>query len=68
MPVGDKAWARRIEQRLAEGHEVPAIARRFAEDVLGRQLLRGRVSRRPDAADRQAGDDSFRDDERYVQL
>lgn len=67
MPVGDKAWARRIEKRLSDGHEVPAISRRFAEEVLGRQLLRGKVGQRPDAADRQAGDDSF-SSERFVQL
>lgn len=51
-----KAVYEAIARRVEAGERVPYVARKYAEEVLGRSILRGgRHAQRPDAKDRQAG-------------
>lgn len=69
MQNGSRDWARKIEQRVADGGNVPLVSRRWAEEVMGYTFIRIGRGARPDVHDRIAGDDSFDDDhERYVVL
>lgn len=58
MTAGNRDWARKLAHRYEVlGEHLPIYAVRCAEEVLGRQLLRGgKHARRPDAKDRQAND------------
>jgi len=54
--VGNRSWADVIAARIEAGETVPRISRQYAEQVLGRRLLRGgKHAARPDVKDRQAG-------------
>jgi len=65
--VAGKEWAAAIARRYEAGETVPRISVQYAEEVLGRQLLRGgKHAQRPDTKDRQAGD--YRDDKEMVVL
>lgn len=54
--VGNRSWADVIAARVEAGETVPRISRQYAEQVLGRRLLRGgKHAQRPDNKDKQAG-------------
>lgn len=53
---GGRQWAHDIAQRVEAGETLPRISVKYAEQVLGRPILRGgKHAARPDAKDRQAG-------------
>lgn len=55
-PSGRKAFEE-IARRIEAGETLSPIARKYAEEVLGRRILRGgKHAVRPDAMDRAAGD------------
>lgn len=71
MRIGDKEWALAVERRAKAGERVPWLLMRMASEALGRAVERHAPARRPDHADRAAGDDSFKDapaDEEVVPL
>ena len=51
-----------IRRRYEAGENVPEVARRMAEEMLGETFVRTGRAVRPDVADRVAGDRSFDDD------
>ena len=67
MSVGNRSWADVIAAKVEAGETVSRISREYAEQILGRRLLRGgKHARRPDTKDKQAGD--YRDDNEMVVL
>jgi hypothetical protein len=71
--IGNKAWASEVARLIEAGdRKIPGIAWRWAEEVLGRKILRGgKHAQRPDVKDRQAGqaaEHARDDDDGMVQL
>ena len=61
--MAGKEWASEIARRYEAGETIPRISVKYAEDVLGRPLLRGgKHAQRPDTKDKQAGDYREADD------
>lgn len=63
--TGDRAWARRLAERVEAGEFVGHLAVEMASEVLDRPILRGgKHAVRPDTKDLQAGD--YHDDDRVA--
>jgi hypothetical protein len=54
---------KRVKVRFEAGESVPLAVREMAEKVLGERFVRAAKRVRPDFRDREAGDDSFDDND-----